>query len=52
MKAKLGGGGGGGNRKFSSFIKGGTENLVTFVGGGRTEFFYEYQSNSRSPPGG
>ena len=34
MKAKFEGGGGErGDMKFSSFLKEGTENLVTFVGG-------------------
>ena len=36
--------------KLSSFVKGGTEILVTFVE--VTVHFYESQSNSRSLPGG
>ena len=38
--------------KFSSFLKGETEVLVTFVGVWGTVHFYESQSNSKSPPGG
>ena len=45
-----GGGGGDGEQEIFFFLKGGTENLVTFLGG--TENFYESQSNSRSPPDG
>ena len=38
--------------KISSFLKGGTEILVTLVGEWGTVHFYESQSNSRSPSGG
>ena len=46
-----------GDMKFSSFLKRGTEILVTFAlggggGGGVDSSFYESQSNSRIPPGG
>ena len=39
-----------GGHEIFLFLKGGTEILVTFVGGGGAVHFYESQSNFRRPP--